>query len=273
VLRSIGCDVTELYCEVDGHFPNHHPDPSQPENLIDLIAEVKSSDADLGLAFDGDGDRLGVVDAGGNILWPDRQMMLYAKDVLKNNPGAQVIYDVKCSSHLQHEIESQGGCGMMWKSGHSLIKHKMAETGALLAGEMSGHIFFADRWYGFDDALYTAARLLEIISQFEERSNTIFKALPGGVSTPELMLNLPEGANFEYMDRLAQNADFAGADLITIDGIRAEYEGGWGLVRASNTTPSLVFRFEAENSDLLSRIQAVFRDELMHLDSTLKLPF
>jgi len=273
LLRAIGCDVTELYCEVDGHFPNHHPDPSQPDNLLDLIAEVKNSDADLGLAFDGDGDRLGVVDAGGNIIWPDRQMMLYAKDVLKNNPGAQVIYDVKCSSHLQHEIESHGGCGMMWKSGHSLIKHKMAETGALLAGEMSGHIFFADRWYGFDDALYTSARLLEIISQFEERSSTIFKTLPGGVSTPELMLNLPEGANFEYMDRLVQSADFAGADLINIDGIRAEYEGGWGLVRASNTTPSLVFRFEAENSDLLSRIQAVFRDELMHLDSTLKLPF
>ncbi len=273
VLRSLGCEVTELYCEVDGHFPNHHPDPSQPENLADLIAEVKKQGADLGLAFDGDGDRLGVVDTAGNIIWPDRQMMLYSRAVLKDNPGAQIIYDVKCSSYLQLEIERHGGHGMMWKSGHSLIKHKMAETGALLAGEMSGHIFFGDRWYGFDDALYTSARLVELMSQSKESSTTIFDALPGGVTTPELMLNLPEGANFEYMDRLAQRADFAGAALIQIDGIRAEYEGGWGLVRASNTTPSLVFRFEAEDDDLLSRIQAVFREELMHLDPTLKLPF
>lgn len=272
VMKSMGCEVIELYCDVDGHFPNHHPDPSRAENMIDLIKAVKKNKADVGLAFDGDGDRLGVVDSKGNIIWPDRFMMLFARAILEKNAGAQIIYDVKSSADLAHVIEHAGGVPLMWKSGHSFLRTKLQETGALLAGELSGHIFFNDRWYGFDDALYSAARLIEILSKESAPSVEVFAKLPAAISTPEIQIALPEGANFDFMERLQEKADFSGAELIYIDGIRAEYDGGWGLVRASNTMPCLVLRFEAESEELLSRIKMIFRDELLSIDPTLKLP-
>ena len=273
VLRELGCEVSELFCEVDGHFPNHHPDPSQPENLEDLIRAVKAQRADLGLAFDGDGDRLGVVTAEGVIIWPDRQMMLYAKDVLSRNPGATVIYDVKCTRNLATVIAQHGGEPLMWKTGHSLIKAKMRETGALLAGEMSGHIFFKERWYGFDDGLYTAARLLEILSRDARAPSAVFAELPETVNTPELKLEMMEGEHFKLMERLQKSAHFPGAKLTTIDGVRADFADGWGLARPSNTTPTVVIRFEAENKEALARIQKQFRDLILSLDPTLTLPF
>jgi phosphomannomutase / phosphoglucomutase len=273
VLRELGCEVSELFCEVDGHFPNHHPDPSQPENLEDLIRAVKAQRADLGLAFDGDGDRLGVVTAEGVIIWPDRQMMLYAKDVLSRNPGAMVIYDVKCTRNLATVIAQHGGEPLMWKTGHSLIKAKMRETGALLAGEMSGHIFFKERWYGFDDGLYTAARLLEILSHDARAPSAVFAELPETVNTPELKLEMMEGEHFKLMERLQKSAHFPGAKLTTIDGVRADFADGWGLARPSNTTPTVVIRFEAENKEALARIQKQFRDLILSLDPTLTLPF
>ncbi len=273
VLRELGCEVSELFCEVDGHFPNHHPDPSQPENLEDLIRAVKAQRADLGLAFDGDGDRLGVVTAEGVIIWPDRQMMLYAKDVLSRNPGATVIYDVKCTRNLATVIAQHGGEPLMWKTGHSLIKAKMRETGALLAGEMSGHIFFKERWYGFDDGLYTAARLLEILSHDARAPSAVFAELPETVNTPELKLEMMEGEHFKLMERLQKSAHFPGAKLTTIDGVRADFADGWGLARPSNTTPTVVIRFEAENKEAMGRIQKQFRDLILSLDPTLTLPF
>ncbi len=273
VLRELGCEVSELFCEVDGHFPNHHPDPSQPENLQDLIREVKAQRAELGLAFDGDGDRLGVVTAEGVIIWPDRQMMLYAQDVLSRNPGATVIYDVKCTRNLATAIVQHGGVALMWKTGHSLIKAKMKETGALLAGEMSGHIFFKERWYGFDDGLYTAARLLEILSHAARSASEVFAELPETVNTPELKLEMQEGEHFKLMERLQKSAQFPGAKLTTIDGIRADFPDGWGLARPSNTTPTVVIRFEADNKAALERIQKQFRDLILRLDPTLTLPF
>ncbi|HWQ94211.1 MAG TPA: phosphomannomutase/phosphoglucomutase, partial [Gammaproteobacteria bacterium] len=273
VLRDLGCEVSELFCEVDGHFPNHHPDPSQPENLEDLIRAVKAQSADLGLAFDGDGDRLGIVTAEGVIIWPDRQMMLYAKDVLSRNPGAMVIYDVKCTRNLATVIAQHGGEPLMWKTGHSLIKAKMRETGALLAGEMSGHIFFKERWYGFDDGLYTAARLLEILSHDARAPSAVFAELPETVNTPELKLEMMEGEHFKLMERLQKSAHFPGAKLTTIDGVRADFADGWGLARPSNTTPTVVIRFEAENKEALARIQKQFRDLILSLDPTLTLPF
>lgn len=273
LFRALGHDVVELYCDVDGHFPNHHPDPSQPENLHDLIEAVKEHNADLGFAFDGDGDRLGVVDGKGDILWPDRQMMLYAKDVLSRNPGAEIIFDVKCSSRLRDMVEELGGKPVMWKTGHSFIKNKLRESGAPLAGEMSGHIFFKERWYGFDDAIYTGARLLEILMDYEESPTEIFAKLPGGVSTPELRVDMEEGQQIEFMHRLMQDNDFSEAEISTIDGLRVDYPDGWGLVRASNTTPSLVLRFEADDEQGLARIQEVFRSELLALEPGLSLPF
>ncbi len=273
VLRALGCEVTELFCEVDGHFPNHHPDPSQPENLEDLIREVKSSGAELGLAFDGDGDRLGVVTAEGRIIWPDRQMMLYAQDVLARNPGATIIYDVKCTRNLSQVIAQHGGKPLMWKTGHSLIKAKMKETGALLAGEMSGHVFFKERWYGFDDGLYTAARLLEILARDARSPSAVFDALPETVNTPELKLEMAEGEHFKLMERLQKSADFPGAEITTLDGVRADFADGWGLARPSNTTPTIVIRFEADNTATLTRIQNLFRAALLKLDPALKLPF
>lgn len=262
LLRALGHDVIELYCEVDGNFPNHHPDPSQPKNLEELIRRVRSEGADLGLAFDGDGDRLGVVDASGEIIWPDRQMMLFARDVLSRNPGAEIIFDVKCSGHLKSIIEQHGGKPVMWRTGHSLIKARMKESGAPLAGEMSGHIFFKERWYGFDDALYSAARLLEILVNAKRPPAEVFAELPGGVATPELRMDVPESEHAAVMQRLVDNARFDGAEITTIDGLRVDFPDGWGLVRPSNTTPCLVLRFEGDTQEALERVQASFRELL-----------
>ena len=256
ILRALGCDVTELYSEVDGDFPNHHPDPSKPENLADLIRTVKASGAELGLAFDGDGDRLGVVTREGNIIYPDRQLMLLATDVLSRNPGATVIFDVKCTQRLAPTIRAAGGVPLMYKTGHSLIKAKMAEIGAPVAGEMSGHIFFGERWYGFDDATYTAARTLEILSHSSDPS-AVLNALPTSFSTPELNVPCAEGEPREVVRRLLETAQFPTArELVTIDGVRAEYDDGFGLIRASNTTPVLVLRFEGHTQAALDRIEA-----------------
>ncbi|HIE01355.1 MAG TPA: phosphomannomutase/phosphoglucomutase [Thiotrichaceae bacterium] len=245
-----------------------------PENLTDLIKTVQSEGADLGLAFDGDGDRLGVVDAKGRIIWPDRQMILYATDLLNRHPGAEILYDVKCTRHLAKAIEEQGGKPLMWKTGHSFIKSKMIETGALLGGEMSGHIFFKERWYGFDDALYTAARLLEILSQDSRSPEEVFSTLPDAVNTPELKLELKEfGDHYKLMDTIRNTFKFEEADISTIDGIRATFKDAWGLVRASNTTPCLVIRFEADNQVALDKIQETFRRQFLAIDKTLKLPF
>jgi phosphomannomutase / phosphoglucomutase len=274
LLRLLGCEVTELYCEVDGTFPHHHPDPSQPENLADLIDEVGRRKADLGLAFDGDGDRIGVVDPDGKVIWPDRQMMLYAADVLAARPGAPIIFDVKCSRHLARVIRDHGGEPVMARTGHSLIKAKLKELDAPLAGEMSGHIFFRDRWYGFDDALYAAARLIEILARDPRPPAAVFAALPDTVSTPELRVDFAaEGENHAFMARFLANPRIDGARVITIDGLRAEFADGWGLVRASNTTPSLILRFEADDPAALERIKGVFRRALLAVDPGLSLPF
>ncbi|HID48154.1 MAG TPA: phosphomannomutase/phosphoglucomutase, partial [Chromatiales bacterium] len=271
--RALGCEVVELYSEVDGNFPNHHPDPSQPKNLQDLIEMVRSTGADVGLAFDGDGDRLGVVSPDGNIIWPDRLMMLYARDVLLRNPGAQIIYDIKCSNNLTTAIWAQGGEPVMWKTGHSLIKAKMQQTGALLAGEMSGHIFFKERWYGFDDALYAGARLLEILAADERPTREIFASLPDAENTPELRVDLPQEELDSFMNQLLAKVDFPDANIIMIDGVRADFEDGWGLVRASNTTPSLILRFEGRDKEALARIQDRFRTLLLEINPGLSLPF
>jgi len=273
LLRALGCEVIELYCEIDGRFPNHHPDPSQLENLHDVIGAVIEQRADLGLAFDGDGDRVALIDNKGAVIWPDRQMMLYAQDVLARNPGALIIFDVKCSRHLAKYITKHGGQPMMWKTGHSLIKRKMKENGALLAGEMSGHIFFKERWFGFDDGLYTAARLLEILAADDRSVHDIFMALPDAISTSELRMDLREGEQIVFMKRLMETAQFKGAVLTTIDGIRADFEDGWGLVRASNTTPSLILRFEANTEAALKRIQNEFRSAMLKVNPALTLPF
>jgi phosphomannomutase/phosphoglucomutase len=273
LIRALGHDVVELYCDVDGEFPNHHPDPSQPENLHDLIAVVAEEQADLGLAFDGDGDRLGVVDSAGTIIWPDRQMMLFAKDVLSRNPGKEIIYDVKCSNHLKTVIEQAGGVPLMWKTGHSLIKSKMRDSDSPLAGEMSGHIFFKERWYGFDDALYAAARLLEILVKDPRSPGAVFAELPGGVATPELRIDLPESEHAAFMAKLVQSAVFDGAALSTVDGLRVDYPDSWGLIRPSNTTPCLVLRFEADDQPALERIQGAFRQLIETLYPGLSLPF
>jgi phosphomannomutase len=256
ILRALGCDVTELYSEVDGDFPNHHPDPSKPENLADLIRTVQTTDAEIGLAFDGDGDRLGVVTKDGQIIYPDRQLMLFATDVLSRNKGATIIYDVKCTQRLAPAIRKAGGKALMWQTGHSLIKAKLKEIKAPLAGEMSGHIFFSERWYGFDDATYTAARLLEILSRSKNPSK-VLNDLPTSYSTPELNVPCAEGEPKQVVQRLLDNADFPGSqEIITIDGLRVEYADGFGLIRASNTTPVLVLRFEGHTPEALHRIEA-----------------
>ena len=274
LLTRLGCEVTGLYCEINGDFPNHHPDPSDPENLRDLMACVKRDRLDLGLAFDGDGDRLGVIDERGRILWPDRQMMLYSRSVLANNPGARVVFDVKSSKNLQAEIERAGGEPIMYKTGHSLIKDKMAQSGALLGGEMSGHVFFKDRWYGFDDALYTAARLLELLAAQERTASALFDTLPDAACTPEIIVRLDhDGDQHAFIEAFRREARLPGARMITIDGVRAEYETGWALVRASNTTPALVLRFEADNTQELQEIQAIFRAQLLKVGPRLELPF
>ena len=253
--RALGCEVEELFCEVDGHFPNHHPDPSVPENLTDLIANLRSGQSEIGFAFDGDGDRLGVVTKDGSIIYPDRQLLLFAEDVLKRNPQATIIYDVKSTRNLAPWIKQRGGEPLMWKTGHSLVKAKMKETGAALAGEMSGHVFFKERWYGFDDGLYAGARLLEILSQFDDPS-AVLNALPDSVSTPEQHINMKEGEPHQLISKLQASARFEGVDeVITIDGLRVEYSDGFGLMRPSNTTPVIVLRFEADTQAALERIQ------------------
>lgn len=271
--RKMGCEVVELFCEVDGTFPNHHPDPSVPKNLQDVIHTLKTTDAELGFAFDGDGDRLGLVTKDGSIIYPDRQLMLFAADVLIRNPGGQIIFDVKCTRNLATWIEQHGGKPIMWKTGHSFIKGKLKETGALLAGEMSGHIFFRERWYGFDDALYTAARLLELLSK-QDDINATLHALPDALNTPELQIKLKEGENHILIEQLQQNARFDNPErVITIDGLRVEYKDGFGLVRASNTTPVAVLRFEADNTEALRRIQQDFRKVILQFKPDAVLPF
>jgi phosphomannomutase/phosphoglucomutase len=273
LFRRLGCEVTPLFCEVDGKFPNHHPDPSKPENLRDVIAALANSDAELGLAFDGDGDRLGVVTKGGNIIYPDRQLMLYAEDVLKRNPGAQIIYDVKCTRRLASWITERGGKPVMWKTGHSLVKAKMKELHSALAGEMSGHIFFGERWYGFDDAQYVGARLLEILSRFAD-PNAVLDALPNSINTPELNWKLAEGEPHRMIAGLQQSARFPGAkEIIKLDGLRVEYADGFGLMRASNTTPVIVLRFEGDTQAAIERIQAEFRAVLSAAKPGSQLPF
>jgi len=263
LFESLGAKVTKLFCLVDGRFPNHHPDPSNPENLEDLIKEVIDTGADLGLAFDGDGDRLGLVDNNGNVIWADRQMILYSRDVLSRKPGAKIIFDVKCSSLLPKDISEHGGEPIMSRTGHSFIKNKLKETDAELGGEMSGHIFFKDRWYGFDDALYTAARLLEIISKTDKTCAEIFAELPSSVSTPEINIHFDkQGQQYDAMDALYKNVDFPGAEINTLDGVRVDYENCWGLVRASNTTPCLVLRFEGRDKEALNSIKSQFKDWL-----------
>jgi phosphomannomutase/phosphoglucomutase len=277
--EAIGCEVEELFCEVDGHFPNHHPDPSVPENLTDLITALKDGDAEIGLAFDGDGDRLGVVTKDGNIIYPDRQLLLFAAEVLKQNPAATIIYDVKSTRHLAPWIQARGGNPVIWKTGHSLVKAKIRETGAALAGEMSGHVFFNDsrggekRWYGFDDGLYAGARLLEILSRSQDPS-ALLNALPDSVSTPEQHIHMQEGEPHRLIAALQQSATFDGAqEVITIDGLRVEYADGFGLMRPSNTTPVIVLRFEADNEAALKRIQAQFRAIILAAAPTAVLPF
>jgi phosphomannomutase/phosphoglucomutase len=271
--RALGHDVIELHCEVEGHFPHHHPDPSQPQNLKELIETVLETGADLGLAFDGDGDRLGVVDSKGAIIWPDQQMMLFAKDILSHNPGATVVYDVKCSNHLKQVIEQFGGQPIMWKSGHSFIRKKMQESGAPFAGELTGHIFFSDRWYGFDDAFYAGARLLELLMASSEAPHKVFSKLPGAYSTPELRIDLAGEEHMEFMTRLLAVDAFLDAQVERLDGLRVNYPDGWGLVRASNTTPSLVLRFEGDTKDALERIQGTFKELLLKIEPNLAIPF
>lgn len=273
LLKTLGCKVVELFCDVDGTFPNHHPDPSKPENLAELIASVKHYKADLGIAFDGDGDCLGVIDSNGKIIWPDRQMMLFAKDVLASRPGSEIIYDVKCTRHLANQITKYGGKPVMWKTGHSFMKAKLKETGAALAGEMSGHIFFNDRWFGFDDALYSAARLLEILSKDTRSSAEVFAQFPDSINTPELNIEMEEGENFIFMESLFAEANFTDGKVTAIDGMRIDFSNGWGLVRASNTTPSLVIRFEADSKEELLTIQNRFRQLMKKIKPDIVLPF
>ena len=273
LFRALGCEVEEMFCEVDGNFPNHHPDPAHLENLQDLMKNLASTNNELGLAFDGDADRLGVVTKDGSVIFPDRQMMLYAKDVLSRNPGSQIIFDVKCTRNLGTWIKDHGGEPLMWKTGHSLVKAKLKETGAPLAGEMSGHIFFKDRWYGFDDGLYTAARLLEILSK-EVDPNQTLNSLPNAICTPELQMACVEGEPFAILEKMKANANFIGAESVnTIDGIRVEYADGFGLARPSNTTPVVVMRFEADTQEAIERIQMAFKSAILEVKPEAKLPF
>ncbi len=270
--RQLGCTVEELYCEVDGNFPHHHPDPSDPKNLQDLILAVKENGSELGLAFDGDGDRLGVVSKEGNIIYSDRLQMLFAQDMLSRNPGATVIFDIKSTRLLFGWVRQHGGVPVIWKTGHSLIKAKMKETGALLGGEMTGHLFFAERWYGFDDGLYGGARLLEILSRHENPSG-VLNALPDALSTPEIHIQTQEGENHALLEKLKREAEFNGAiEIITLDGLRVEYEDGFGLMRPSNTTPAIVLRFEADTQQALARIQSDFFNLLQRAAPHLELP-
>ncbi|MDQ8020902.1 MAG: phosphomannomutase/phosphoglucomutase [Moraxellaceae bacterium] len=273
LFKRLGCELTELFSEVDGNFPNHHPDPSKPENLEDVIHALKNGDAELGLAFDGDGDRLGVVTKDGEIIYPDRQLMLFAADVLSRVPGGQIIYDVKCTRNLAPWVRKHGGEPIMWNTGHALVKAKLKETGAPLAGEMSGHMFFKERWYGFDDGLYTGVRLLEILSKSADPS-AVLKALPNAVSTPELNIKMNEGEPLKLVEKLKTDAKFEGeVERITIDGLRVEFADGFGLARSSNTTPVVVLRFEADSEAAIKRIQGEFRKALQTAWPGIELPF
>ena len=273
LFRRLGCAVEDLFCEVDGNFPNHHPDPSVPENLKDLINALQKGDAEVGLAFDGDGDRLGVVTRRGDIIFPDRQLMMFAADVLERNAGATIIYDVKSTRNLKPWIEQHGGKPLLWKTGHSFIKAKLKETGAALAGEMSGHVFFKERWYGFDDGMYAGARLLEILSRSSDPSAALH-ALPDAISTPELQIKLNEGENYTLIAGMQKTARFEGAQEVnTIDGLRVEYADGFGLARSSNTTPVIVLRFEADNAAALKRIQEDFRRVILAAKPDAQLPY
>lgn len=273
VIKRLGCDVIPLYCDVDGRFPNHHPDPTIEENLVDLKRAVAEHQADIGLAFDGDADRLGVVTNLGQIIWPDRLMMYYAQAILKRCPGATIVYDVKCSMHLGQVIEQAGGVAKMCPTGHSIVKAVMKELHAPLAGEMSGHLFFKDGWYGFDDALYSACRLLEIASHSDLSVAEQFSLIPDSINTPEIKIDIDDDKKFKFMQRFCLEAQFDQANIIRIDGLRVEFADGWGLVRASNTTPCLVSRFEARDAQSLERIQNVFREQLLSIDKALGIPF
>ncbi len=273
LLRALGCEVVELFCDVDGHFPNHHPDPAKPENLSDLILAVEASGAEIGLAFDGDGDRLGVVTPKGQVIWPDRLLMLYAKDVLQRQPGAEIIYDIKSSRQVAKLVEALGGKATMSQTGHSRMKAKLKQSGSPLGGEMSGHIFFKERWYGFDDALYCAGRLLEILALDDRDADTLFASLPDSYNTPELTICMQEGEQTQFMDRFSQIEVIEGAEISRIDGIRADFSDGFGLVRASNTTPCLTLRFEGDTPDALERIKDIFRVLIVHTQPGLALPF
>jgi len=273
LMRDIGCDVIELFSEVDGTFPNHHPDPSVADNLASLIETVHHEKADLGLAFDGDGDRLGVVTDTGQVIWPDRQMILFARDILSRNPGAKIIYDVKCTRLLPEAIERAGGEALMWKTGHSFIKAKLRETGGAFGGEMSGHLFFKERWYGFDDALYAAARLCEVLSGDSRLPSTVFAEIPDTVNTPELRIEMQEGEHHALIRELVAQGDFSGGELCNIDGVRVDFEDGFGLARASNTTPTVILRFEADTKPALRRIQNLYREQMLALRPELALPF
>ncbi len=254
ILKRLGCSVIPLYCEPDGRFPNHHPDPTVPENLSDLIASVRKEGADVGVAFDGDADRLGAVDEKGNILFGDMLTLLFAKDILKEKPGATVISEVKASQIFYDEVARQGGVGLMWKTGHSLIKAKMKETGALLAGEMSGHLFFADRYFGYDDAIYAACRLIEILSKGGLPLSSYFVDLPKSFVTPEIRVDCPDDKKFNVVKRCLEYFSTR-YKTIALDGARVMFDGGWGLIRASNTQPALVLRFEADSPERLKEIQ------------------
>lgn len=273
VVAGLGCEVIPLYCDVDGRFPNHHPDPSVESNLIDLKAAVLTHQADIGLAFDGDADRIGVVTERAETIWPDRFMMVYAQDVLARNRGATIVYDVKCTANLSKAIEEAGGVARMSPTGHSLVKRIMKDEHAALAGEMSGHIFFKDRWYGFDDALYSACRLLEILSQSAETVGEQFDLIPNSVNTPEIKISIPDDQKFNFMRQFCEKAEFQDANIITIDGLRVEFNHGWGLLRASNTSPCLVARFEAQDEKSLLDIQTAFKSQMNVIDPDLEYSF
>ncbi|MGB0664922.1 MAG: phosphomannomutase/phosphoglucomutase [Pontibacterium sp.] len=271
LFTALGCEVTAMYCEVDGSFPNHHPDPSKPKNLIDATSKVKALGADLGLAFDGDGDRVGLITPKGQLVDTDRLMLLLSDDLLSRHPGAEVIYDVKCSRILPQRIESQGGIATMWKTGHSLMKRKMRSSAALIGGEMSGHIYFKERWFGFDDGLYAAARLLEILSQHKQSADELFDSYPRDLATPELNIAVSEQEKFAIVDALSKH-DFGSGQVSRVDGIRVDYDNSWGLVRASNTTPVLVLRFEGKTAQDLHQVKQIFAQALYAIDPQLHIP-
>ena len=273
IYKKLGLEVIDLYCDIDGNFPNHHPNPSEPKNLINLISSVKENKCDIGVAFDGDGDRCLIIDNLGNILWPDRQMMLYSKNILSKNANEKIVFDVKSSKDLPIYIKEYGGIGVMSRTGHSYIKMKMKEINAILGGEMSGHIFFKDRWFGFDDGIYASLRMLEIISNENKKSSEIFDELPSSYSTPEINIKVDKDGNqHEFMKKFCSKVNFDGAEISKIDGLRADFKNGWGLVRASNTTPCLVMRFEANTEEELKEIQDKFTSEILNIDSTLEIP-